>query len=81
MLHGLKRLVLLLACVVGAVLLIDWFVAWHWNRSFEHILPTVFYFAGAEVGATRETAISTSLFFGCLAVFLFGLGIALDYLL
>lgn len=106
MLHGLKRLALLLACVVGAVLLIDWLVAWHWHRSFEQILPTVFYFAGAalgvlavlggtgvgrsyrysggagaEVGAPRETAINTSLFFGCLAVFLFGLGIALDYLL
>jgi len=33
------------------------------------------------VGASRETAVNTSLFFGLLAAFLFGLGIALDYLL
>lgn len=106
MLHGLKRLALLLVCVVGAVLLIAWLVAWHWDRSFEHILPTVFYFAGAGVGALavlggtgvgrsyrygggygwdagapRQTAVNTSFFLGLLAAFLFGLGIALDYLL
>jgi hypothetical protein len=106
MLHGLKRLALLLVCVVGAVLLIAWLVAWHWDRSFEQILPTVFYFAGAGVGALavvggtgvgrsyrygggygwdagapRQTAVNTSFFLGLLAAFLFGLGIALDYLL
>jgi hypothetical protein len=103
---GLVRLALLLTGVVGAVALIAWLVAAHWNRSFEQILPTVFYFAGAAVGAIavlggtgigrsyryggsygwdssapRQTAVNTSLFFGLLAVFLFGLGIALDYLL
>jgi hypothetical protein len=104
-LHGLLRLTLLLAGVLGAVLIVDWFVAWHWGRSFEHDLPTVFYFAGAAVGAVavlggtgmgrayryggygwdtatpRQTAVNTSFFFGLLAVFLFGVGLALDYLL
>ena len=106
-LRGLLRLALLLAGTAGAVALIAWLVAWHWNRSFEQILPTVFYFAGASVGvlailggtgvgrssyrysggrgagvgASRETAVNTSLFFGLLAAFLFGLGIVLDYLL
>jgi hypothetical protein len=104
-LRGLLRLALLLAGVVGAVTLIAWLVASHWNRSFEQILPTAFYFAGAGVGALavlggtgmgrsyryggygldastpRQTAVNTSLFFGLLAAFLFGLGIALDYLL
>jgi hypothetical protein len=104
-LRGLLRLALLLAGVVGAVTLIAWLVASHWNRSFEQILPTVFYFAGAGVGALavlggtgvgrsyrygggygwdssppRQTAVNTSFFFGLLAVFLFGLGLALDYL-
>jgi hypothetical protein len=104
-LHGLLRLTLLLACVVGAVLLVDWLITWHWGRSFEHDLPTVFYFAGAGVGAVavlggtgmgrgyryggygwdvsapRQTAVNTSFFFGLLAVFLFALGLALDYLI
>ena len=105
-LRGLLRLALLLAAVTGAVTLIAWLVASHWNRSFEQILPTVFYFAGAGVGVVavlggtgmgrsyrygggygwdastpRQTAVNTSFFFGLLAAFLFGLGIALDYLL
>jgi len=104
-LRGLLRLALLLAGVVGAVTLIAWLVASHWNRSFEQILPTAFYFAGAGVARSRssagtgmgrsyryggygldastprQTAVNTSLFFGLLAAFLFGLGIALDYLL
>ena len=37
--------------------------------------------AARGVGAPRQTAVNTSLFFGLLAAFLFGLGIALDYLL
>ena len=49
-LHGLVRLVLLLAGTVGAVLLVAWLVASHWNRSFEHILTATFYFAAAAVG-------------------------------
>ena len=36
---------------------------------------------GWEAGAPRERAVNTSAFFGLLAVFLFGLGLALDYLL
>ena len=104
-LHGLLRLTLLLAGVVGAVLLVAELVAWHWGRSFEHDLPTAFYLAGAGVGALavlggtgmgrgyryggygwdvsapRQTAVNTSFFFGLLAVFLFGLGLALDYVL
>jgi hypothetical protein len=105
-LHGLLRLALLLAGVVGAVMLIAWLVALHWERSFQHDLPTAFYFAGAGVGALavlggtgvgrsyrysggygwdasapRQSAVNTSAFFGLLAVFLFCLGLALDYLL
>ena len=105
-LRGLLRLALLLASVIGGVMLIAWFVASHWNRSFERILPTVFYFAAAGVGtlavllgtgigrsyrysggygsdasAPRQSAVSTSFFFGLLALFLFGVGLALDYLL
>ena len=34
---------------------------------------------GSEVGASRQTAVSTSAFFALLAVFLFGVGLALDY--
>ena len=104
-LQGLVRLTLLLAGVVGAVLLVDWLVAWHWGRSFEHDLPTAFYFAAAGVGALavlggtgagrayryggygwdvstpRQTAVNTSFFLGMLAVFLFGVGLALDFVL
>ncbi|HSS80769.1 MAG TPA: hypothetical protein VLK24_06190 [Gaiellaceae bacterium] len=104
-LRGLLRLALLLAGVVGAVVLVNWLVAWHWNRSFEQDLPTAFYLAGAGVGALavlggtgmgrayryggygwdtatpRQTAVNTSFFFGLLAVFLFGVGLALDYVL
>jgi hypothetical protein len=105
-LHGLRRLTLLLAGVVGTVTLIAWLVASHWERSFQQVVPTAFYFAGAGVGALavlggtgvgrsyrysggygadasapRQTAVNTSAFFGLLAVFLFGLGLALDYLL
>jgi hypothetical protein len=105
-LHGLKRLALLLTAVAGAVVLVAWLVASHWNRSFSHVLPLAFYFAGAGVGAfavlggtgvgrsyrytggygagagiRREVAVNTSFFFACLALFLFGAGIALDYLL
>ena len=36
---------------------------------------------GWEAGVPRERAVNTSAFFGLLAVFLFGLGLALDYLL
>ena len=36
---------------------------------------------GAGAGAPRQTAVNTSFFFGLLAAFLFGLGLALDYLL
>jgi hypothetical protein len=103
--HGLVRLALLLAGVSGAVVLIAWLVAWHWDRSFEHVLPTTFYFAaaavgiiavlggtgagrsyrysggyGAEAGVPRQTAVNKSFFFGLLALFLFGAGLALDYL-
>jgi NaMN:DMB phosphoribosyltransferase len=104
--RGLERLVVLLAGVTGVVAAIAWLVARHWNRSFEHVLPTTCYFAaaavgalavlggtgvgrsyrysggyGAEVGTARQTAVNTSSFFGLLALFLFGLGLALDYLL
>jgi hypothetical protein len=103
--RGLVRLALLLAVVVGAVLLVDWLVAWHWGRSFEHDLPLAFYFAAAGVGTLavlggtragrayryggyawdvstpRQTAVNTSFFLGLLAVFLFGVGLALDYLI
>ena len=103
-LRGLARLAVLLAGVSGAVALIAWLVARHGNRSFEHVLPTAFYFAaavvgivavlggtgagrsyryggyGADVATSRQTAVNTSAFFGLLAVFLFGLGLALDYL-
>jgi len=105
LLRGLARLAVLLVGVSGTVVLIAWLVARHWNRSFEHVLPTTFYFAaatvgivavlsgtgsgrayryagyGAEVGASRQVAVNTSFFFGLLAVFLFGVGLALDYLL
>ena len=102
--HGLLRLALLLAGVLGAVIVIAWLVAWHWDRSFEHVLPTTFYFAaaavgivavlggtgvgrsyrysggyGADAGMPRQTAVNTSFFFGLLALFLFGVGLALDY--
>jgi len=102
-LRGLVRLLLLLAGTAGAVLLVAWFVASHWNRSFEQILPAAFYVAGAavgalavlggtgvgrsysggygwEAGAPRQHAVNLSAFLGLLAVFLFGLGIALDLL-
>ena len=104
-LRGLQRLALLLVGVSGTVVLIAWLVARHGNRSFEHVLPTAFYFAAAGVGALavlggtgvgrsyrysggygwdapapRQNAVSTSSFFGLLALFLFGLGLALDYL-
>jgi anti-sigma factor RsiW len=104
--RGLLRLVVLLVGVSGTVVLIAWLVARHWNRSFEHALPTAFYFAAAGVGALavlggtgvgrsyrysggygadaslpRQTAVNTSAFFGLLALFLFGLGLALDYVL
>jgi hypothetical protein len=36
---------------------------------------------GWEAGVPRERAVNTSAFFGLLAAFLFGLGLALDYLL
>ncbi|HZE29281.1 MAG TPA: hypothetical protein VE055_04240 [Gaiellaceae bacterium] len=36
---------------------------------------------GGDEGTPRQTAVYTSFFFGLLAAFLFGLGIALDYLL
>ena len=100
------RLSLLLARRGGVVVLIAWLVARHWDKSFEQILPTTFYFAGAAVGALallggtgvgrsyrygagygphpnvpRQTAVNTSFFLGGLAAFLFGLGLALDYLL
>ncbi len=105
LLRGLARLAVLLAGVSGAVALIAWLVARHGNRSFEHVLPTAFYFAAAGVGIVavlggtgagrgyryggyggdvatpRQTAVNTSFFFGLLAVFLFGVGLALDYLL
>jgi hypothetical protein len=105
-LNGLLRLTLLLGAVAGAVVLIDWLVARHWDKSFEQTLPTAFYFAGAAVGVLallggtgvgrsyrygagygpqpnvpRQTAVNTSFFLGGLAAFLFGLGLALDYLL
>jgi hypothetical protein len=104
-LRGIARLVVLLVTIVGAVALVDWLVAWHWDRSFEAILPTTFYFAAAAVGIVavlsgtgagrayryggygadasvpRQTAVNTSFFFGLLALFLFGVGLALDYLL
>jgi hypothetical protein len=105
-LHGLLRLALLLGGVVGAVTVIAWLVAWHWDRSFQHDLPTAFYFAGAGVGVLallggtgvgrsyrsygsygpdasvpRQRAVNSSVFFGLLALFLFGLGLALDYVL
>jgi hypothetical protein len=106
-LRGLQRLALLLVGVSGTVVLIAWLVARHWDRSFEHVLPTAFYFAAAGVGALavlggtgvgrssyrysggyganaalpRQTAVNTSSFFGLLALFLFGLGLGLDYLL
>ena len=100
--RGLVRLVLLLAGTMGAVTLVAWVVASHWNRSFAHLLPTAFYFAGAAVGAlavlggtgagrsryyrgdaaeSRQHAVNLSGFLGLLAAFLFGLGIALDYVL
>jgi hypothetical protein len=103
-LHGLARLAVLLAGVSAAVALIAWLVARHGSRSFEHVLPTAFYFAaagvgvvailggtgagrayryggyGADVSTPRQTAVNTSGFFGLLAAFLFGLGLALDYL-
>jgi hypothetical protein len=104
-LRGLQRLVVLLVGVTGTVVLIAWLVGRHWNRSFEQVLPTAFYFAAAGVGALavlggtgvgrsyrysggygwdaaapRQTAVNTSSFFGLLALFLFGLGLALDYL-
>jgi hypothetical protein len=37
--------------------------------------------SGWDTAAPRQTAVNTSFFFGMLALFLFGLGIALDYLL
>jgi hypothetical protein len=102
---GLVRLALLLAGVCAVVALIAWLVARHSHGSFEHVLPTVFYFSAAAVGALavlggtgvgrsyrysggygadagmpRQTAVNTSFFFGLLAAFLFGLGLALDYL-
>ena len=105
-LHGLLRLALLLGGVVGAVTVIAWLVAWHWDRSFQHDLPTAFYFAAAGVGVLallggtgvgrsyrsygaygpdasvpRQRAVNSSVFFALLAFFLFGLGLALDYLL
>ena len=104
MLRGLARLAVLLVGVSGTVALIAWLVARHGHRSFEHALPTTFYFAaaavgvvavlggsgagrsyryggyGADVTTSRQTAVNTSFFFGLLALFLFGLGIALDYL-
>jgi hypothetical protein len=36
---------------------------------------------GAEASVPRQRAVNTSAFFGLLAAFLFGLGLALDYLL
>jgi hypothetical protein len=36
---------------------------------------------GWDTGAPRQSAVNMSFFFGMLALFLFGLGIALDYLL
>jgi hypothetical protein len=105
-LHGLLRLALLLAGVVGAVTLVAWLVASHWDRSFQRDLPTAFYVAGAAVGVLavlggtgvgrsyrsyssygpdasvpRQHAVNSSVFFALLAAFLFGLGLALDYLL
>ena len=105
LLRGLARLAVLLVGVSGTVVLIAWLVARHWNRSFEHVLPTTFYFSAAGVGVVavlggtgmgrsyrswggyaadvntpRQTAVNTSFFFGMLAAFLFGLGLALDYL-
>jgi hypothetical protein len=36
---------------------------------------------GADVATSRATAVNTSFFFGLLALFLFGVGLALDYLI
>jgi len=36
---------------------------------------------GAEASVPRQRAVNSSVFFGLLALFLFGLGLALDYLL
>jgi hypothetical protein len=35
---------------------------------------------GGDVATPRQTAVNTSFFFGLLAAFLFGVGLALDYL-
>ena len=49
--HGLLRLALLLAVTSGAVVLVAWLVASHWDK-FVRADPAgdVFYFAGAAVG-------------------------------
>jgi hypothetical protein len=105
LIHGLRRLGLLLGGVTAALAVAAWLVASRSGRPFGAVLPLACYFAaagvgvlailsggglgssryslgyGSEVRVRREQALSMSFFFGFLAAFLFGLGLALDYLL
>jgi hypothetical protein len=49
-LHGLRRLALILVAVGGGVTLIAWIVADHSEKPISHVLPTAFYFAAAGFG-------------------------------
>src|SRR3954452_14757573 len=105
LIHGLRRLGLLLGGVTAALTVTAWLVASRSGRPSGDVLPRPCYFAaggvgvlailsggglgssryslgyGSEVRVQREQALSMSFFFGFLAAFLFGLGLALDYLL
>jgi hypothetical protein len=51
LLYGLRRLVVVLAVVLGAVALVAWLIAWLRGSELRHVLPLAYYFAGAGLGA------------------------------
>jgi hypothetical protein len=98
-LHGLRRLVLVLAALSGAVAGGALLYIYLTDSSASSVFPLAFYLSGAAVGAggllrglgtynewywdrpEREQAFNTSFVYAALGAVLFGLGLALDYLL